>query len=94
MYTLKDVYWWLSITMVNILSPDLKDPTLLKSYIGYNAFTDSLIVSGDNKNLSLNFNLNYTTIEGNEAVLSLPKQGSMDAINKQLNAKSSQYYFI
>ena len=58
------------------------------TYIGYNAFTDSLIVSGDNKNLSLNFNLNYTTIEGNEVVVTAQARGQMDAINKQLNAKS------
>ena len=58
------------------------------SYIGYNAFTDSLIVSGDNKNLNLNFNLNYTTIEGNEVVVTAQARGQMDAINKQLNAKS------
>ena len=56
--------------------------------LGISAFTDSLIVAGDNKNLILNFNLNYTTIEGNEVVVTAQARGQMDAINKQLNAKS------
>ena len=66
-----------------------EDPTLLKRLtLDISAFTDSLIVSGDNKNLNLNFNLNYTTIEGNEVVVTAQARGQMDAINKQLNAKS------
>ena len=58
------------------------------SYIGYNAFSDSLLIVGDKKDIILNFNLNYTTIEGNEVVVTAQARGQMDAINKQLNAKS------
>ena len=58
------------------------------SYIGYNSFSDSLLISGDNKNFALDFNLSYTTIEGNEVVVTAQAKGQMDAINKQLNAKS------
>ena len=58
------------------------------SYIGYNAFSDSLLIVGEKKDIILNFNLNYTTIEGNEVVVTAQARGQMDAINKQLNAKS------
>ena len=58
------------------------------SYIGYKTFSDSVLISGQNKNVTLDFNLNYTTIEGNEVVVTAQAKGQMDAINKQLNAKS------
>ena len=57
------------------------------AYIGYLESIDSLSIVGD-KNIELDFNLNYTTIEGKEVIVTAQAKGQMDAINKQLNAKS------
>ena len=43
--------------------------SLKAAYIGYKTFSDSIGIQGDEKNYSLDFNLNYTTIEGNEVVV-------------------------
>ena len=40
------------------------------------------------KDIEKDFNLRYTTIEGQEVVVTGQAKGQMDAINKQLNAKS------
>ena len=58
------------------------------SYIGYKTDTDSISISGEDLDTNLDFNLNYTTIEGNEVVVTAQAKGQMDAINKQLNSKS------
>jgi len=58
------------------------------SYIGYKSFSDSILISDKNQEITLDFHLNYTTIEGNEVVVTAQAKGQMDAINKQLNAKS------
>ena len=42
----------------------------------------------DGKSFTKDFNLNYTTIEGNEVTVTAQAKGQMAAINKQLNAKS------
>ena len=57
------------------------------AYIGYLESIDSLSIAGD-KNIELDFNLNYTTIEGKEVIVTAQAKGQMDAINKQLKAKS------
>ena len=64
--------------------------TIKATYIGYKAFTDTLTIDPkiDNKNYTLDFKLNYTTIEGNEVTVTAQAKGQMAAINKQLNAKS------
>ena len=56
------------------------------SYIGYLSFQDTLVIINDVTNL--NFNLNYTTIEGQEIIVTAQAKGQLDAINKQLNARS------
>ena len=58
------------------------------SYIGYKSFSDSILISDEKQEITLDFHLNYTTIEGNEVVVTAQAKGQMDAINKQLNAKS------
>ena len=69
---------------------DLKegDYSLKVSYIGYGSALDSIKLSGEKSELALDFNLNYTTIEGNEVLVTAQAKGQMDAINKQLNSKS------
>ena len=69
---------------------DLKEGnySLKVSYIGYGSALDSIKLSGEKSELALDFNLNYTTIEGNEVLVTAQAKGQMDAINKQLNAKS------
>tara|TARA_Y100001934_G_C12382785_1_gene793527 strand:+ start:3508 stop:6447 length:2940 start_codon:yes stop_codon:yes gene_type:complete len=63
------------------------DQIIKASYIGYKTFSDSIkIIEGEN--ITLDFALNYTTIEGQEIVVTSQAKGQMDAINKQLNAKS------
>ena len=51
------------------------------SYIGYSSFEDTLIITDGN--INLDFNLNYTTIEGQEVVVTAQAKGQLDAINKQ-----------
>jgi len=58
------------------------------AYIGYKTFSELVNVFGDDNELSLDFNLNYTTIEGNEVIVTAQAKGQMSAINKQLNSKS------
>ena len=62
--------------------------TLKASYIGYKTFSEPINVIGDENEFSLDFNLNYTTIEGNEVIVTAQAKGQMSAINKQLNSKS------
>ena len=57
------------------------------AYIGYLESIDSLSIAGD-KYIELDFNLIYTPIEGKEVTVTAQSKGQMDAINKQLNAKS------
>ena len=56
------------------------------SYIGYSSFEDTLIITDGN--INLDFNLNYTTIEGQEVLVTAQAKGQLDAINKQLNSRS------
>ena len=62
--------------------------SLKASYIGYKTYSDSISLQGDEKKYLLDFNLSYTTIEGNEVVVTAQAKGQMDAINRQLNSKS------
>lgn len=57
------------------------------TYIGYKTSSDVINLEGD-QNVKLDFNLNYTTIEGEEITVTAQAKGQMDAINKQLNSKS------
>ena len=56
-------------------------------YIGYLTVEDSINIIGD-VDAKLDFNLNYTTIEGSEVNVTAQAKGQMDAINRQLNANS------
>jgi len=68
---------------------DLKEGKYLirAEYIGYITAEDSISVTDDG-NINLDFNLNYTTIEGKEVNVTAQAKGQMDAINRQLNARS------
>ena len=57
------------------------------TYIGYQIAEDSITVSGIS-NITLDFNLNYTSLEGQEVVVTAQARGQMEAINRQLNEKS------
>ena len=57
------------------------------SYIGYETAERELIVT-EEKEYEINFNLKYTTVEGKTVVVTAQARGQMDAINKQLKAKS------
>ena len=61
--------------------------TLKVSYIGYETANKEFTVTGDSEN-TINFNLEYTTVEGKTVVVTAQARGQMDAINKQLKAKS------
>ena len=63
------------------------DYILKAAYIGYLEQIDSLSIEGD-KDIEKDFSLSYTTIEGQEVVVTGQAKGQMDAINRQLNAKS------
>ena len=63
------------------------DYILKAAYIGYLEQIDSLSIAGE-KDIEKDFNLSYTTIEGQEVVVTGQAKGQMDAINRQLNAKS------
>ena len=67
---------------------ELSDYAFKVSYIGYRSVTDTLSFSGDIYNIEKDFKLSYTTIEGSEVLVTAQAKGQMDAINKQLNAKS------
>ena len=56
------------------------------TYIGYKTFEDSITILGED--LSINFTLSYTSIQGEEVVVTGQAKGQMDAINRQLASKS------
>ena len=56
------------------------------SYIGYVTTEDSVTIT--DTDINLDFNLSYTTIEGKEVTVTAQAKGQMDAINRQLNARS------
>ena len=56
-------------------------------YIGYMMMEDSVEIIGGS-DVALDFNLKYTTIEGEEVTVTAQAKGQMDAINKQLNSSS------
>ena len=60
--------------------------TIKASYIGYSFFEDTLVIT--DSDIDLDFNLNYTTIEGQEVTVTAQAKGQLDAINKQLNSRS------
>jgi TonB-dependent receptor len=62
--------------------------TIKAAYIGYKTFSDTITIAGDEFDIALDFNLNYTTIEGSEVIVTAQAKGQMNAINKQLNSKS------
>ena len=57
------------------------------SYIGYETAEKEFTVTDESEN-TINFNLEYTTVEGKTVVVTAQARGQMDAINKQLKAKS------
>ena len=62
------------------------DYTVKVTYIGYTTLEDSLII--DSVDVTRNFTLNYTSIQGEEVVVMGQAKGQLDAINKQLASKS------
>ena len=58
------------------------------TYIGYVSQTDTLLIEDNQTEISLDFDLKYTTIEGSEVIVTAQAKGQLNAINKQLNAKS------
>jgi len=64
------------------------DYNVKASYIGYETISQQLKLTSDSSNTSLDFNLNYKTVEGNEVIVTAQAKGQMSAINKQLNSKS------
>ncbi len=56
-------------------------------YIGYLSLTDSVIVSGETTIIK-DFNLSYKIIKGQEVTVTAQAKGQIDAINRQLSAKS------
>lgn len=56
-------------------------------YLGYSPETDTLIVSGGDI-VEKDFDLHYTTLEGEEILVTAQARGQMEAINRQLAAKS------
>jgi len=62
--------------------------TIKAAYIGYKTSPDTITIAGDEFDIALDFNLNYTTIEGSEVIVTAQAKGQMNAINKQLNSKS------
>jgi len=60
---------------------------IIVSYIGYKTAEKELIIT-EGKEYEINFNLKYTTVEGKTVVVTAQARGQMDAINKQLKAKS------
>ena len=61
--------------------------TVKVSYIGYQSKEIEITLSKA-KNYVQDFNLNYTTVEGKTVVVTAQAKGQMDAINRQLKAKS------
>ena len=62
--------------------------TFKVSYIGYKTSSEIVELMSNQKKYILDFNLNYTTIEGKEITVTAQAKGQMDAINRQLNSKS------
>mgnify|MGYP001241197169 CR=1 FL=1 len=58
------------------------------SYIGYNTYLDTILIDNNIEKTSMDILLTYKIIEGNEVLVMSQAKGQMDAINKQLNAKS------
>ena len=56
------------------------------TYIGYTSLEDSIILNEED--VTKDFVLSYTSIQGEEIVVTGQARGQMDAINKQLAAKS------
>ena len=56
------------------------------TYIGYTTLEDSIIINEEDE--TKDFVLSYTSIQGEEVVVTGQARGQMDAINKQLAAKS------
>ena len=56
------------------------------TYIGYKTFEDSITILGED--LLKDFTLSYTSIQGEEVVVTGQAKGQMDAINRQLASKS------
>ena len=56
------------------------------TYIGYTTLEDSIIINEED--VTKDFVLSYTSIQGEEVVVTGQARGQMDAINKQLAAKS------
>ena len=61
--------------------------TIKVSYIGYQSKEIEITLSKA-ENYVQDFNLNYTTVEGKTVVVTAQAKGQMDAINRQLKAKS------
>jgi len=61
--------------------------TIKVSYIGYQSKELEITLS-EEKNYVQDFNLNYTTVEGKTVEVTAQARGQMDAINRQLKAKS------
>ena len=61
--------------------------TVKVSYIGYQSKEIEITLS-EVMNYVQDFNLNYTTVEGKTVVVTAQAKGQMDAINRQLKAKS------
>ena len=71
-------------TIVNIAPGDY---TLKISYIGYESKEFAITVAA-NERITQDFELDYATIEGKTVEVTAQARGQMDAINKQLKAKS------
>ena len=61
--------------------------TIRATYIGYEMFETEITLQ-PGENLEQNFELNYATIEGQVVEVTAQARGQMDAINRQLKAKS------
>ena len=61
--------------------------TVKVSYIGYQSKEVEITLS-EAKNYVQDFNLAYTTVEGKTVLVTAQAKGQMDAINRQLKAKS------
>ena len=71
-------------TIVNVAPGDY---TLKVSYIGYES-TEFAITLAENERITKDIELDYATVEGKTVEVTAQARGQMDAINKQLKAKS------
>lgn len=69
--------------------PNVKPGTYIirAGYIGYVSEIDTLIVSGEER-IEKDFYLRYSTLEGEEILVTAQARGQMEAINRQLATKS------